>query len=66
MWTVQDESAWSRVLRDVTEWVIRDVSKNRMSTPNEKEDGSESLCIEVGKAQRCHVWVELRCTWLEP
>ena len=28
--------------------------------------GSESLCVEVRKAQRCHVWVELRCTWLEP
>ena len=28
--------------------------------------GSESLCVEVGEVRRCHVWVELRCTWLEP
>ena len=28
--------------------------------------GSESLCVEVGEVQRCHVWVKLRCTWLEP
>ena len=28
--------------------------------------GSESLCVEVAEVQRCHVWVELRCTWLEP
>ena len=28
--------------------------------------GSESLCVEVGEVRRCHVWVKLRCTWLEP
>ena len=28
--------------------------------------GSESLCVEVGEVRRYHVWVELRCTWLEP
>ena len=35
-------------------------------TPNVREKGSESLCVEVRKAQRCHVWVELQYTWLEP
>ena len=27
--------------------------------------GSKSLCVEVGEVRRCHVWVELWCTWLE-
>ena len=28
--------------------------------------GSESLCVEVEEVRRCHVWVELQSTWLEP
>ena len=35
-------------------------------TPNVREKGSESLCVKVRKTRRCHVWVELWCTWLEP
>ena len=31
-----------------------------------RENGSESLFVEVRGARRCHVWVELWCTWLEP
>ena len=38
----------------------------REVTPNMRENGSKSLCVEVRRVRRCHMWVKLQCTWLEP
>ena len=41
------------------------VSKSQSEILWMRENGSESLCIKVGEAQRCHRWVKLCDIWLE-
>ena len=47
-------------------WLVRDGSKNQNMILQTRENGSESLCIEVREAWRCHVWTMLQGTWVEP
>ena len=47
-------------------WGIRDVSKNQISDSERMREWLRKPMRRSERARRCHVWVELWGTWLEP
>ena len=47
-------------------WVVRDISKNRISDSKCIREWLRKPMCRSERARRCHVWVKLWGTWLEP